>query len=220
MGANKETFAKETQLPEWEHVAAAGGTDGKVTHNTLPPRGGSKRAMASAKLDSVMPPHRKYVHLSRKTFLIALGVALLALLVLIIGLAAGLSSGSSYKNLPLPSNHETFTGEITYFATGLGACGETNKDGDKIVAVSQILFDKAGSSSSKGGNSNSNPLCGKMLRATVFDQDRGQQRSVDLRVVDRCTGCDPTDLDVTEDVFKGLASVDRGRVEVKWAWLQ
>jgi hypothetical protein len=109
---------------------------------------------------------------------------------------------------------------LTYYATGLGACGETNVNGDKIVAVSHLLFDAAGSSSSKGGNSNNNPLCGRMLRATRFDTERGQERSVDLKVVDRCTGCRPEDLDVTEETFEGMASVGLGRVDVRWAWLQ
>lgn len=123
------------------------------------------------------------------------------------------------SNLPLPSNSQTFDGELTYFQTGLGACGETNTDSDMIVSVSHIIFDAAGSSSSKGGNSNANPLCGLMIRAERYDEDRGERRSVDLKVVDRCTGCQPNDLDVTYAAFDKLASRDRGRVKVTWAWL-
>jgi len=124
------------------------------------------------------------------------------------------------SNLPLPSNSQIFDGELTYFQTGLGACGETSKDSDSIVAVSHILFDAAGSSSSKGGNSNSNPLCGLKIRAERYDEDRGEMRSIDLKVVDRCTGCQPNDIDVTYSAFDKLASRDRGRVDVKWAWLR
>jgi hypothetical protein len=119
----------------------------------------------------------------------------------------------------LPSNTETNTGEMTYYATGLGACGETNENGDNIVAVSHLLFDASGSTSSQGGNSNANPLCGLMLRATRYNEEAGAMRSVDLRVVDRCTGCAPTDLDVTEDTFEKLAPIASGRVDVTWAWL-
>ncbi|KAF2211153.1 hypothetical protein CERZMDRAFT_9367, partial [Cercospora zeae-maydis SCOH1-5] len=114
---------------------------------------------------------------------------------------------------------EPHTGELTYYAPGLGACGFTNADGDKIVAVSHLLFDAAGSTSSNGGNSNSNPLCGKMLRAKRYNTAVGAERSVDLKVVDRCTGCAPTDLDITEKVFAYMADVDQGRVDVTWAWL-
>jgi expansin (peptidoglycan-binding protein) len=126
---------------------------------------------------------------------------------------------SRSTNLPLPSNSQTFEGDLTYFQTGLGACGETNSDSDNIVSVSHIIFDAAGSSSSKGGNSNFNPLCGLMLRAERYDEDRGERRSVDLKVVDRCTGCQSNDLDVTYSAFDKLASRSRGRVEVTWAWL-
>lgn len=89
-----------------------------------------------------------------------------------------------------------------------------------IVAVSQILFDAAGSSSSTGGNSNANPLCNKMIRATRFDEQVGAMRSVDLKVVDRCTGCKVDDLDTTESAFAELAPTASGRVDVTWAWLQ
>lgn len=92
------------------------------------------------------------------------------------------------QNLPLPSNSGRFTGELTYFDTGLGACGETTTNADLIVSMSHILFDAAGSSSSTGGNSNANPLCGRMIRAQRYNEAAGAMRSVDLRVVDRCTG--------------------------------
>ena len=123
------------------------------------------------------------------------------------------------RNLPLTSNAETFTGDLTYYQTGLGACGLTSSDSDDIVSVSHFVFDAAGSSSSTGGNSNHNPLCGLMLRAERFDQDHGERRSVDLKVVDRCTGCEPEDIDVSISAFEKLASSERGRVDVKWAWL-
>lgn len=126
---------------------------------------------------------------------------------------------SSAGNLPLPSSGETFTGDLTYYTAGLGACGYTNDQNDNIVSISHYVFDAAGSSSSTGGNSNANPLCGKMLRASRYDDAAGAQRSVDLMVVDRCTGCEPEDLDTTIAVFEQLADVVDGRVDVTWAWL-
>ena len=123
-------------------------------------------------------------------------------------------------DLPLPSNANTFTGDLTYFGTGLGACGETDTSSDKIVSLSHILFDAAGSSTDAGGNSNDNPLCNLMLRAQRYDEEYGAMRSVDLRVVDRCVGCAVDDLDTTESAFEELAPLASGRVDVTWAWLQ
>jgi hypothetical protein len=146
---------------------------------------------------------------SRRTKIIILS-ALLALLILLIGLAAGLSTHHSSQNLPLPGgNGGPFTGDLTYYAPGLGACGVTSTDSDKIVAISHIVFDAA----STGSDPNANPLCGKKIRA------RRNDKSVDLTVVDRCTGCQPKDIDVTIDTFGDLADVAQGRVLVEWNWL-
>lgn len=128
-------------------------------------------------------------------------------------------SRASGKALALPSNRDTFTGDLTYYDTGIGACGWTNTASQNIVAVSHILFDAAGSSSQNGGNSNNNPLCGRMLRATRFDSRIGQQRSVDLKVVDRCVGCKEHDIDVSYSAFDHVADRAQGRVSVQWAWL-
>lgn len=48
------------------------------------------------------------------------------------------------KNLPLPSNSNTFSGDLTYYDPGLGACGENSTQDDKIVSLSYLLFDQAG----------------------------------------------------------------------------
>lgn len=84
---------RETQVPEWEHIAV-GGNNEKERITPAPRR--SVRGAALAKLDSVLPPYKKYIGLSRKTFLWVLLAIVLALLVLIIGLAVGLSQKSRY----------------------------------------------------------------------------------------------------------------------------
>jgi hypothetical protein len=48
----------------------------------------------SDRFDRILPPHRRYLGLSRRTVLIALLVAFVCLLALIIGLAVGLSKKS------------------------------------------------------------------------------------------------------------------------------
>jgi len=232
---HEATVAEETYNPEWEHVAAAKVKDEHASAST-PKR--STRSALQNKLDSILPPHKRYLGRSRKVFLWCLLVLILVLLVLIIGLAAGLSQGSQYispashinlpaltlyissQNLPLPTNTQKHIGDLTYYEAGLGACGEVDGQQDNIVSISHIVFDAAGSSTSTGGNSNDNPLCGLMLRARRFDDEYGAERSIDLKVVDRCTGCEPTDLDTTLGAFERLAPSASGRVDVTWAWLQ
>ena len=82
---------KEIQLPEWEHGAAA--AKGRKGNNANRPRKSAGASFAT-KFDSVLPPNRKYVGLSRRVFLIVLLALFIALLVLIIGLAVGLNGGS------------------------------------------------------------------------------------------------------------------------------
>ena len=81
---------------------------------------------------------------------------------------------SHHQHLPLGS--QSYTGDLTYYGPGLGACGITSSDTDHIVSISHFTFDAV----SKGSNPNANPLCGHKLRA-VRNGD-----SIDLTVVDRC----------------------------------
>jgi len=153
---------------------------------------------------------QRWKGLSKRNRIIIIS-AVLALIILIIGLAAGLSTRKGTQNLPLPSGRGgPYTGDLTYYDPGLGACGVTSSNSDKIVAVSHLVYDAV----STGSNPNANPLCGKKIRA------RRDNKSVDLTVVDRCTGCQPTDIDVTIDIFGMLADVDQGRVLVEWNWLE
>ncbi|KAI6817121.1 hypothetical protein KC332_g9659 [Hortaea werneckii] len=192
---------KEIEIPEWENAA--------VEHKKKGTAGGliGSRSL----LDRLLPPQKQYLGLKRKTFLWIILATSLCLLALIIGLSS---------NLPLPSNADTFTGDLTCYQPGLGACGVSSTEDDFIVALSHVLFDAAGSSTDAGGNSNENPLCGRMLRATRYNEEASAQRSVDLRVVDRCTGCEVDDLDISLKAFERLAPSASGRVDVSWAWLQ
>ncbi|GAM88284.1 hypothetical protein ANO11243_063170 [Dothideomycetidae sp. 11243] len=215
-----QVAGRTVQVPEWEHEHAThfAPPAEKSPHHTI--QGLTTESFANsrrrfqARFDTTLPPTRKYLGLRRKWFLIGVVCTFLALLVLIIGLAAGLSHKRS-QNLPLPSNSKTFSGDLTYYDPGLGACGITSSSSDKIVAVSHLVFDAAQS----GSDPNSNPLCGKKIRATRFNDAVNAQRSVDLTVVDRCVGCKATDIDVTLSAFTELAPEADGRVKVTWAWL-
>ncbi|KAK6613270.1 hypothetical protein H4I95_01614 [Botrytis cinerea] len=119
------------------------------------------------------------------------------------------------KALPLPSNGGIFTGDLTYYAPGLGACGITSSSSESICAVSHIIFDAASTSS----NPNANPLCGRKIRITRQKASGSGNNTVDVTVVDRCVGCKAEDLDLSITVFEKLALEAEGRVTGSWAWL-
>jgi len=105
----------------------------------------------------------------------------------------------------------TFTGEATFYGTGLGACGITNTDTDYICAVSKDLFD--GFEGYTGGNPNANPICGKKLTATY------KGKTVSVTVTDRCVGCALHDLDFAPSAFDQLADQALGRLTgMTWQW--
>ncbi|KAI5199592.1 hypothetical protein E4T39_06166 [Aureobasidium subglaciale] len=204
----------EPTIPEWDNNAMH--KDGVATTSQSGYHRGGKTVFQE-KFDAVLPRSRSYFGLRRRTFLIVVLCAFLALLALIIGLAVGLTKHSkgSGQNLPLPTNSEQHEGDLTYYGTGLGSCGITSSDSDSIVAVSHYVFDAASTSS----NPNQNPLCGLKIRASRYDEQVGERRSVDLTVVDRCVGCAATDIDVSPAAFDKLAARASGRVDVTWAWL-
>ncbi|KAF8609143.1 hypothetical protein BDV93DRAFT_518002 [Ceratobasidium sp. AG-I] len=104
------------------------------------------------------------------------------------------------------------TGQATFYATGLGACGITNKDTDYICAVSQLLFD--GFEGYTGGDPNSNPICNKKIKATY------KGKSVTVTVTDRCVGCAHNDLDFSPSAFDQLADQALGRLSgMTWEWV-
>ena len=77
---------KELEIPEWE----AHRQDNLAGNARLPRR--SAAAVFSNKLGSVLPPQRRCLGLSRKVFLLALAAAIVVLLALVVGLAAGLTT--------------------------------------------------------------------------------------------------------------------------------
>jgi hypothetical protein len=105
----------------------------------------------------------------------------------------------------------TQTGQGTFYATGLGACGITNSDSDHIAAASHLLFDAF--PGYNGANPNKNPICGRKVTATY------QGKSVTVAITDRCEGCAITDLDFSPSAFHELADFGLGRLSgVKWTW--
>jgi len=167
------------------------------------------------RFDRRFPPYRRYLGRSRRTFLFILLGVILCLLALILGVGLGLGLRNSPSNLPLPSNTAIFTGDLTYYSPALGACGITSSSTDMVCAVSHIIFDAASTS----GDPNQNPLCGKKIRVTRFNEQVNANRSIDVTVVDRCVGCNADDLDLSPSAFDDLAAQALGRVTGRWAWL-
>ncbi|CAO3644672.1 unnamed protein product [Mucor fragilis] len=92
------------------------------------------------------------------------------------------------------------SGDATYYAVGLGSCGDTNSDDEMVAALSSSLM----------GGSNSD-LCGKSI--TV----KSASGSVTLKVVDSCPGCSEGDVDMSEAAFKKLGQLDEGRIPITWS---
>ena len=113
----------------------------------------------------------------------------------IVAFATVSAAPAEHKSLAARSN-----GELTWYNPGLGACGETNSDGDAVVAVSASIFD-------------SEKVCNRKIRVTY----KGKQATV--RVVDRCAGCSKYDLDLSPTAFETVVG-DKGlgRVAGSWDW--
>ncbi|CAG8459971.1 5842_t:CDS:1 [Dentiscutata heterogama] len=96
-------------------------------------------------------------------------------------------------------------GDFTFYDVGLGACGETNSDSDFICALSREQF-----GSSPGGNSNKNPNCDRMIKASFGS------KTVTVKVVDLCEGCSADDLDLSPAAFDELSPASAGRIKGTW----
>ncbi|KAF6845196.1 allergen asp f7 [Colletotrichum musicola] len=103
---------------------------------------------------------------------------------------------------------EMHTGDMTFYAVGLGACGEDDSGKDRtenIVALSQHLM---------GPVSNGNEYCGKKIKITVGG------KSTTATVRDKCMGCAPNNIDVSEKCFLELFSdLGVGRDTVQWSFI-
>ncbi|OLL25649.1 Papain inhibitor [Neolecta irregularis DAH-3] len=122
-------------------------------------------------------------------------------------LAASTSASTQTVAQADTSKSGTFTGQGTFYAPGLGACGVHSENSDFIVAISHSLFDSKGT-----GNPNDNPLCHQKIQAFRNGQ------SVNVTVLDRCTGCAEYDLDFSPSAFNQLATEIEGRVDISWHW--
>lgn len=98
------------------------------------------------------------------------------------------------------------SGDITFYDTGLGACGWTN-DGttEKVFALAHGMM---------GAQSNGNPFCGRQAEISL------NGKTAVGKLVDKCGGCEGQDIDLSHALFQELASEDLGRIsDVKWHFI-
>ncbi|KLO09596.1 plant expansin [Schizopora paradoxa] len=136
---------------------------------------------------------------------------MIALAFLSFAALVGLALGSPIANATSLVARQVYTGDATYYAPGLGACGETDGPNDFIAAASYILFD---SYPGAGPNPNLNPICGRSITANA------NGNTVSVRITDRCAGCQGEgDLDFSPAAFQQLAPLSVGRIHgMTWSF--
>ncbi|EME84256.1 uncharacterized protein MYCFIDRAFT_210832 [Pseudocercospora fijiensis CIRAD86] len=118
------------------------------------------------------------------------------------------SSGNGLSGLGASGTY--YSGDLTWYDVGLGACGETSTSNEAIVAIPEKIFDAY----TVGGNPNKNPLCGKYV--TITGKDGSLYKA---KIVDRCPGCTQNDLDLSQDFFNKVTQNGDGRVHgMKWCF--
>lgn len=106
----------------------------------------------------------------------------------------GVSSGECSEGTPC-------SGDITYYDTGLGACGITSTDTEKVVALPHGLM---------GTKSNDNPYCGRTIAIEL------NGKTTTATVVDKCMGCEGHSIDLSPAAFDVLADQAVGRTQANW----
>ncbi|KAF9963200.1 hypothetical protein BGZ70_007568 [Mortierella alpina] len=92
-----------------------------------------------------------------------------------------------------------YSGRGTWFTDKQGSCGTPFDTNDLIVAMNEAQM---------GGRAQ----CGKSVKVTY------NGKSVNARVVDTCPKqyCSSGALDLSQAVFKQLAPLDKGVIEIQW----
>ncbi|KAI0826770.1 riboflavin aldehyde-forming enzyme [Trametes gibbosa] len=93
------------------------------------------------------------------------------------------------------------TGRGTWFNVGLGACGKTNKDSDKIIAISSKIY-------------NNGAHCDQKVK--IKNTANGKTATAIVR--DECPGCGSNDIDMSPSLFKKLGNLDTGVLTVSWSF--
>ncbi|KAI9492581.1 RlpA-like double-psi beta-barrel-protein domain-containing protein-containing protein [Zychaea mexicana] len=120
-------------------------------------------------------------------------------LVFLFYLLLAFAASNMIMALPLHRRGSSYSGDGTFYAVGLGSCGQTNSDSEMVAALSSSLM--------AGGEN-----CGKKLTVT---SDSG---SVTVTAVDTCPSCATGDVDFSSAAFQKLGDVDEGRIPIEWSF--
>lgn len=114
-----------------------------------------------------------------------------------------LASSSLVSAAPAMDKRVMHSGQATYYAVGLGACGWTNSDSEFVVALNQPQYER-----NNGGN------CGQTLR--ICNEGNGNCQTA--TVVDECPGCADGSLDMSPALFSALnnGNMDAGVFPISW----
>ncbi|KAJ9124720.1 hypothetical protein QFC24_003088 [Naganishia onofrii] len=93
-----------------------------------------------------------------------------------------------------------FGGRATYYATGLGACGQVSSDSDFIVALNTPQY----------GGGYPGPNCFKQIQISA------NGKTATATIMDQCPGCGYGDLDMSPSLFNHFADPSVGVFQMSW----
>jgi len=129
------------------------------------------------------------------------GIAVIAPLALMAGcLSAPADAGVADGNASALT--ENGSGDGTFYAkvSDGGNCSYGHVDSPLFGAMNHTDYDNSGA-------------CGACAEVS------GPDGSVKIQIVDQCPECKPGDIDLSEDAFSALASLDRGRIPISWHYV-
>ncbi|SNX87301.1 uncharacterized protein MEPE_06011 [Melanopsichium pennsylvanicum] len=101
------------------------------------------------------------------------------------------------NNTTSSSVGQKYSGKGTYFTPNQGSCGAWNTESDKIVALSEDIY-QSGTHCFRGVE-----ICHGSKCAAA-------------KVADLCPGCHHTSLDMSKSLFKEFAHLDVGVIDIQW----
>ncbi|KAG9084367.1 hypothetical protein FS749_005280 [Ceratobasidium sp. UAMH 11750] len=116
-------------------------------------------------------------------------------------------------------------GSVNNVEENTGACGEYHNNGELVVAIGKNLWQKTQGDLNLGityydltfytsvtGGQGTSTMCGRTATVTW------QGKSVKVKIVDECEGCDDNSLDLSPTAFEHLADKDAGRLQgITWS---
>ncbi|KAL7422300.1 hypothetical protein Q5752_002946 [Cryptotrichosporon argae] len=100
----------------------------------------------------------------------------------------------------LAARGTTYSGRATYYAVGLGACGDYNSASDYIVALNSDQY----------GSGSPGPQCFKSITISY------NGKTAVAEIMDECPSCSYGDLDLSEGLFDHFADESLGEFEMTW----